>query len=167
MNKGNYGLLVEIDPKRAEGAIKYSIKFVDHLPNANNGIFSSYRDNPEHRKNDIENYSPRGHLNFLSEGIHSMLCDSAYLNTSKQKFIREKLAEGVHHRLNDLVNAIDAASEDVKKLTDKYGANFIPAADKERTTYLEKIRENHKFYEERLTYEAQSKGRGQQHLIQQ
>lgn len=128
-NVRNYGLLIRSDGGR-------TIQFVDHLPNANNGLFSLMDFNPT-------TYSPRAYLQSKSSlGLkadeHSAFKD---LEGNRFSFKRMIIQRDVNNRLSNLEEAIKQAELDVRSLMrpETYGENFIEEAGVRMTLYMEKI----------------------------
>jgi hypothetical protein len=141
-NTRNYGLLVRPDGGK-------TIQFVDHLPNANNGLFSLMSFDPTQ-------YSPREALQKRSSQLrpeeHSAFKDLSSSRSAFQKIIIEK---EVKDRLFGLDEAVQRASTDVARLMERYNENFVEGSDARMGSYLEKIARNKVTYEKTLGQQQQ------------
>ena len=152
-NTRNYGLVVaktkeldsqeEAEEEAGEGdeIKKYKIQFVDHLPNANNGLFSLSSFKPEE-------YSPRAVLEKKSNsphlnGMHSAFKDLAVNRESFKKIILDKQ---VNERLNSFREVLDNAQNEISSLIIEYPENFIEGAKDELNKYLDKVNKNLEAY---------------------
>lgn len=128
-NGRNYGLLT-----KADGS--HTIKFVDHLPNANNGLFSLTSFDPAQ-------YSPRDHLqkksNQLSSEKYSAFKD---MRSNRETFAKVLIERDVEKRLESLPQAIDCAIADVRTLIAECSENFVDNAESRLSGYCDKIQRN-------------------------
>eukprot|EP01041_Mallomonas_annulata_P004236 gene4235-8429_t len=133
-NGCNYGLLMKSDGT-------YTIQFVDHIPNANNGLFSSSM------RYDPVSYSPRDTLQKKSiqfgEEKYSAFKD---LKLNRQTFLKISIQYEVGTRLAGLSDAIERAVTDVRSLMECCIENFTDEADLRQAAYIEKIKRNTVFY---------------------
>lgn len=143
-NTRNYGLV-----ERSDGS--KTIQFVDHLPNANNGLFSLMDFNPA-------TYSPRDSLqkrsNLFKADEHSAF---KQLEPNRSSFQRLIVQRDVDSRLAPLSDAIARAESDVRGLMRNYSENFVEGADVRMSSYMEKITRNRATYEKTLPQPGQER----------
>ena len=134
-NGHNYGLLIKADGSR-------TLQFVDHLPNANNGLFSNVSFDPAQ-------YSPRDYLqrrcNQLSSAKYSAFQD---LSSNREAFPRESIECEVAERLANLPQAIENAINDVRTLVIECKDNFVDDVELRISGYLNKIQKNVAVYDQ-------------------
>ena len=136
-NGHNYGLLIKADGTR-------TLQFVDHLPNANNGLFSLSSFDPAQ-------YSPREYLqrrcNQLSSEEYSAFQD---LRSNREAFERASIESEVAERLANLPQAIEHATNDIKTLLIECQDNFVDDVEIKLSGYLSKIYKNITVYSQTL-----------------
>ena len=145
-NTRNYGLLID-NSKQKTG---YSLKFVDHLPNANNGLFSLSDFKPEL-------YSPREVIqnksNQLDAEKHSVFKD---LTDNRDLFKKVILDKKVNEKLSNFKEIINKAQENIKDLIKQHPENFIEKADDVLNSYFNKIEKNLEVYKRTACLENQA-----------
>ena len=143
-NTRNYGLVERNDGSK-------TIQFVDHLSNANNGLFSLMGFDPA-------TYSPRDSLqkrsNLFKADEHSAF---KQLEPNRSSFHRLIVQRDVDSRLAPLSDAITRAESDVRLLMRNYSENFVDGADVRMTSYMEKITRNRATYEKTLPQTGQER----------
>jgi hypothetical protein len=135
-----------------EDYTSFKMQFIDHLPNANNGILANFSDGVLSQ----QEYSPRmrleGEFNSIqTEKEKSPLIDLAI--KSKEFFDKEtlkqilttKLFQSDHNHMS-LFQAINQATLDVNGLLKAYAVNFVENAHVRLNDYKVKILKNIKSF---------------------
>ena len=145
-NTRNYGLLIDNSKQKTE----YSLKFVDHLPNANNGLFSLSDFKPEL-------YSPREVIQKKSNQLDTENY-SAFKNLTDNRDLFKKviLDKKVNENLSNFKEIINKAQENIKDLIKQHPENFIEKADDVLNSYFNKIEKNLEVYKRTAFIENQA-----------
>ncbi len=153
-NSGNYGVIFRNNSlenllSNKESDIKdYSLVFIDHLPNAGNGILSqfySYKLRADERYSTTK-YSPRESLIDSHQLKPNKFIELAK-NSKKIGFSKDKIIKDVYQRLgnnevddqqwNKLKAALKRAKEDVTTIIKEYRVNFYSSEEKTAFDILE------------------------------
>jgi len=169
-NSGNYGvvfhnnslekLLTNKDLEEKD----YNLVFIDHLPNAGNGILSqlySYKLKIDERYNTTK-YSPRESLISSHQEKPNKFIELAK-NSKESGFSKDKIIKDVYQRFSDneaddqqwykFKAALKKAKEDVMTIIKEYAVNFY--SNKEKTAfdiledYYNKISSNLEIFDEK------------------
>ena len=145
-NTRNYGLLIDNSKQKTV----YSLKFVDHLPNANNGLFSLSDFKPEL-------YSPREVIQKKSNQLDTENY-SAFKNLTDNRDLFKKviLDKKVNENLSNFKEIINKAQENIKDLIKQHPENFIEKADDVLNSYFNKIEKNLEVYKRTTFLENQA-----------
>ncbi len=145
-NTRNYGLLIDNSKQKTV----YSLKFVDHLPNANNGLFSLSDFKPEL-------YSPREVIQKKSNQLDAENY-SAFKNLTDNRDLFKKviLDKKVNEKLSNFKEIINKAQENIKDLIKQHPENFIEKADDVLNSYFNKIEKNLEVYKRTTFLENQA-----------
>jgi len=144
MNTKNYGIVYN------NSTGEYAIQFIDHLPNARNGLFSVIKEFPKENNQ----YSPRRAL-----GEHAFQSTFSFFTTMAQKSReavgQDSIKSSVNSYIFDSSNshlslpfALDKAKEEVLALIKSHKVNFIDNAAKELNSYLQRIEDNIEVYKQ-------------------
>ena len=122
----------------------YTIKFIDHFPNANNGILSRIK----HDINRMQQYSPREALLKTSPKTTPLieLTKESYQHCEKKTIFKD-----VYKKLFKEINlekAIEISKNEIEELITKHEVNFIDDAESILNEYYDKICKNIEVYKQ-------------------
>lgn len=143
-NPKNYGIVYNESSNN-----DLHFQFIDHLPNASNGIFDSMK-----RKRDLNNYSPRKGLYKVIDLRQELGLNTKYsplveiAKMSSSEIDKKLIYSAVQKKLDGLFEALEKATKDINKLIDSNIVIFMEKAAELLEKYKDRIRENIDHYEE-------------------
>lgn len=144
-NPYNYGITTN------KNFTDYNLKIIDHLPDANNGIFTNLFYNKE------LSYSPRLKLYEKITGNNQIKKDNPIIKAaieSRKIYSKKEIEKDVSEKIEKLLktDVVNSAFKDIEKLIEIYSVNFVKNGLGLLKIYKEKIFRNIETYNKTLDY---------------